>query len=202
MKPFKVKKLKVTKTSDERIMVRAIPGLPKVKPLPSANVTVSSKPPIKRKPVRELAAEKTEQLDKKEAARQRYRNEHNVVMTSGLDNLAQLPDMAKMHTVTYPNGQVRTIPAFTVTAMGEPLSTTGVTVTRWVNKGMIPAPILPTSRGKVYGLEEARTIVRIIGAHQKDFKQYRDEHAEVKDNLFAEVRRIREGIYKVQPRGK
>lgn len=199
MKPFKVKKLKVIKTSDERVMVRA---MPKVKPLPSAKVTVSSKPAIKPKPVAARAAEKTEQLDKKVAARQRYRNEHNVVMTSGLDNLAQLADMAKMQTVTYPNGQVRTIPAFTVTAMGEPLSTTGVTVTRWVNKGMLPAPILPTSRGKVYGLEEARTIVRIVGEHQKDFKQYRDEHAEVKDKLFAEVRRIRDGIYSVQPRGK
>jgi hypothetical protein len=192
VKPFKVKKLKITSESTDRVMVRA---MPKVKPLPSAKVTVSSTPRIKPKPVALRAAEKTEQLDKKEAARQRYRNEHNVVMTTCADNLAQLPGMAKMHTVTYPNGSVRSIPAFTVTAMGEPLSTTGVTVTRWVNKGMIPAPILPTSRGKVYGLEEARTIARILGEHQKDFKQYRDEHEDVKDKLFAEVRRIRDGIY-------
>lgn len=192
MKHFKVKQLKVTKRSNERVSVTA--KLP-IKPLPSKKPI---KMPSSVRGIKERAQEKSVDIVAREAARQRYRTAHNVVLTSCADNLAQLNDHANMHVVTFPNGTVREIPAFTITSMGEPLGTTGVTVTRWVNGGMLPAPVLETTRGKVYHSEEARLMVRIIGEHQRSFRQYRKEHTEIKDTLFSELRRLREALFQTK----
>jgi hypothetical protein len=146
------------------------------------------KPPI-------VNVSKKPDLDAKKAMRERYRARTGVVLESCLDNLAQLEDFATMHSVTFPNGSVREIPAFTLTAAGEPLGTSGATITRWVKRGMLPGPVLETSRATVYHIEEVRSFIRIIGKHQQEFKQYRDDHDDVKDSIFEANAGIRKGLF-------
>lgn len=136
----------------------------------------------------------TRKLSEKARTREAYREKHNVTMTTCRDNLAQLSDFAKMHTVTFPDGSVREIEAFTQTALGEPLGTTGVTVTRWVGSGMLPRPILETSRGAVYHIEEVRSFVDLVSKHQETHKQYRSDHSDTKDKIFAENARVRKAL--------
>jgi hypothetical protein len=148
---------------------------------------------LKAPPVANVS--KKADLDAKAKMRERYRNRVGVVLESCLDNLAQLEDFATMQAVTFPNGSVREIPAFTLTAAGEPLGTSGATITRWVKRGMLPEPVLETSRAKVYHIEEVRSFIRIIGKHQTEFKQYRDDHDDVKDSIFEANAGIRKGLF-------
>ena len=142
----------------------------------------------------------TRKLEERSRKRDDYREKNNVTMTTCRDNLAQLSKFAKMHTVTFPDGKVREVEAFTQTALGEPLGTTGVTVTRWVGAGMLPKPILETSRGAVYHIEEVRSFVDIISKHQETHKQYRTEHSDTKDTIFSENARVRTAL--LQPAAK
>jgi hypothetical protein len=150
--------------------------------------------PIRKPPVANVINRRAD-LDAKLKSRERYRQRAGVVLESCLDNLAQLEDFATMHTVTFPNGSVREIEAFTLTAAGEPLGTSGATITRWVKRGMLPGPVLETSRGTVYHIEEVRSFIRIVGKHQNEFKQYRDDHEAVKDEIFAANAGIRKGLF-------
>jgi len=136
----------------------------------------------------------TRKLSERVRARENYREKNNVTMTTCRDNLAELSKFAKMHTVTFPDGTVREVEAFTQTAMGEPLGTTGVTVTRWVGAGMLPKPILETSRGAVYHIEEVKSFIDTVSKHQETHKQYRSEHSDTKDKIFAENARVRKAL--------
>lgn len=215
MPRLKIKKLTVRqppRTVAERVVLKKPPRLQEVSLVDRAAdphgvrppvVHIIKKPPaianvIKAPPKPKIAAQaaaKTPDIAARIANRERYRENAGVIMDSCEENLAHLADMATMHHVTFPNGSVREIPAFTLTALGEPLKTSGATVTRWVKRDMLPEPFLETSRGKVYHIEEARSFVRIIGAHQREFRQYRDEHEDVKDRIFKENAAIRRGLF-------
>lgn len=147
------------------------------------------------KPIAQRAAEKGPDIKNRIASRNRYRENAGVVMDSCLDNLAQLEDIATKLTVTLPDQRVREIDGFTVTGLGGPLKTSGATITRWLKRGMIPEPFLETSRGAVYHIEEARVMVRLIGNHQHEFRQYRDDHEELKDQLFKAIFGLRRGLF-------
>lgn len=172
-------------------------------PAPKAEkVVLVRKPPRvanvikpKPKPIAVRAAEKQADIKERIAARERYREKAGVVMDSCLENLEQLDEMATTITVTLPNGKVREIQGFTVTGLGGPLKTSGATVTRWLKRNMLPQPFLETSRGKVYHIEEVRVMVRVIGNHQLEFRQYRDDHEEVKDKLFKAVSDLRRSLF-------
>lgn len=180
-----IKKLKVRRPP------ATVPVVRKLRKPPTVANVIKPRP----KPIAERAKERAADLAAKEASRQRYRDRAGVVMESCLDNLDSLEDMAVDLTVTLPNGSVREIQGFTVTGLGGPLGTSGATITRWLKRGMLPEPFLETSRGKVYHIEEARSMVRLIGNHQYEFRQYRDDHEELKDEIFAENSRIRRGLF-------
>lgn len=161
-----------------------------VKPRPVVNVIKA--PP---KPIAERAQAQQPDIKNRLASRKRYRQNAGVVMDSCLDNLEQLEDMAATLTVTIPDGRVREIEGFTVTGLGGPLKTSGATITRWIKRGMLPEPFLDTSRGAVYHIEEARVMVRLIGNHQHEFRQYRDDHADLKDQIFDAIFKLRRGLF-------
>jgi hypothetical protein len=179
------RKLKVRKppaSKAEKVLLRPPPKI--------ANV-IKPKP----KPIAQRAASKQADLNERIASRNRYRKNAGVVMDSCLENLDVLDELANRYVVITPSGDAREIEGFTIVGLGEPLKTSGPTVTRWVNRGMLPEPFLETSRGKVYHIEEAREMVRIIGNHQKEFRQYRNDHEDVKDKLFTAIYKVRTGLF-------
>jgi hypothetical protein len=148
---------------------------------------------IRKNPV--ITVSKSKDLDAKEKARNQYREAHNIELNDCRDNLARLADYGKVKILTLPNGKVREICTFTITAIGEPLNTTGVTATRWLNADMLPAPIIASGRTHVYHIDEVRSFIKIIGDNQTHFKQYRKEHVHVTDMLFRENALLRKSLF-------
>jgi len=102
---------------------------------------------------------------------------------------------AKTFSADIGNNQFRTFQGFAVTGCGPVLGTTGVTATRWVKSGLLPKPIFQAGRADIYHLEEVRSFFRILSEHQKDHKQYKPEHADIRRRLFEENARIRTGLF-------
>jgi hypothetical protein len=144
---------------------------------------------------------KPEEIDKdlhrRQLAREAYHRRLGQTLESCLGSLDHLEDFCKVQLVTLPNGDVKEWPVCNVSNLAEPLQTSAVSTNRWRQKGMIPAPVLHTSRGDCYHLEEVRSMVRILGEHQKDYRQYRADHTETRDRLFRENARIRSSILKL-----
>lgn len=153
------------------------------------------KPP---KTIQQKAADKEPDIAGRIAARMRYRENAGVVMDSCLHNLEELESFATKLVVTLPNGKVKEVMAFTITGIGGPLNISGATVTRWIRRGMLPEPYLATGRGNVYHIEEVRVMVRLIGNHQFEFRQYRDDHVALKKNVFRAIDDVRRGLFPEQ----
>ncbi len=102
---------------------------------------------------------------------------------------------AKAYNIELSTGEARTVRGYTVTGLGEILGTSGVNVTRWEKRGMIPKPIFNTARGAIYHVEEARSFFRILSGHQENHRQYRAEHADLRQKLFSENAQIRRGLF-------
>lgn len=151
--------------------------------------TLSKKP----KTVEEIA----NKLDTKAAARKRYAEERGLENHDCSRHLADLNKFAKVQVVTFPSGKVKELPVIVPTMLGEPLDTTGVTITRWLAKGMLPEPVLATGRSKAYHLEEVASFIRILSEHQQQFRQYRADHTEITDRLFRENALLRKSLFNV-----
>jgi hypothetical protein len=166
--------------------IKPRPKLKQLTPVAAQQIRIKVKP----KPIKTAEQAERHRINMRERSREKSANK----LKSCAANVSNLDKMARTYVVDMPNGKVEEIKGFNITGLGEPLGTTGVTATRWVNSGMLPAPFLNTSRGAVYSIEEVRSFVEIIGELQKDSKQYRKNHTEVRDRLFRDNARIRKGM--------
>lgn len=132
------------------------------------------------------------------AAREAYRERNNVTFETCIHNLDRMEEIAKVEVVDFPNGKVKEIPVFHLSQLGQALDTSEMSLNRWLKANMLPAPVIKAGRGKVYSLEEAKSIVRIIGEHQAEMKQYRTAHVDTRDRLFDENTRIRKFLFHKQ----
>jgi hypothetical protein len=107
----------------------------------------------------------------------------------------KVDEKARPYNIILSEDDSRTVKGFAVTAVGEVLGFTGVTITRWVKQGLIPKPVFETARGAIYHLEEVRSFYRILSEHTKQHRQYRAEHADLRRRLFEENARIRSGLF-------
>ena len=144
--------------------------------------------------VANVDSDRSKAIDRRVAARERYRAVNAVSLDTCLHNLDHVEDFATLSIITTPEGKTREWLVLSSTQLSGPLDTSAMTISRWIISGMLPAPIFKTGRGKCYHIDEVRSFVKIIGEQQANFKQYRASHTDTKEKLFDENSRIRKNL--------
>lgn len=91
-----------------------------------------------------------------------------------------------------------TIPALSASTAAEALGTSAITLAKWVNKGMIPAPILKrvdTPIGNFYHVDEVLAMAQLFLEHRESFRYYREDHTDLRKRLSADVAKVRAGMF-------
>lgn len=136
------------------------------------------------------ATDETYRNKAKDISRNGYRKRVGLETESCLYSLQFLDKLAKDFTVRKHDGEhSKTIRGFSVSMASEALQQLYQTVWRWIQNGIIPAPIfvrvnVSGSRPYyVYHLEEVRILVEEIGEHEKNMAYLRKDHTEVRGRI-------------------
>jgi hypothetical protein len=139
----------------------------------------------------------------KKLSRKAYRNKANVDMTSCLYSLQFLDKLTEDQDVKLPNGKQKRMAVASIPKTATMLQMLYQTLWRWVDNGIIPSPVLMSTKvrgnGKrdpypVYHKEEVRILIEEVGEHQKTITYLRRDHLEVRARIESRFVAIRKKL--------
>lgn len=129
----------------------------------------------------------------KKRSRMAYREENETELLKRDRNLANLETHATSMEVRLPNGKNGTLPIFNIPKTAEMIDGLYQTVWRWVQRDMLPKPILTLviNGQPVYHREEVRVFIQELSKHLQNFAYYRKDHESTRKAIFTRVRKVR-----------
>ena len=82
-----------------------------------------------------------------------------------------------------------TVEAYTVPEAAKALGRTELTLKRWIEEDLIPAPILrDTTKGyRQYSVGELRVIARVLQVHEQEFSYYATTHTQTREQIMQQM---------------
>ncbi len=135
----------------------------------------------------------------KNQSRRAYRRKEQVELQSCLYSLAFLDKLTVMQNVKLPRGAIVEMPVASVPETAKLLQLLYQTFWRWVNNGIVPRPVIMTTKDRlrpfpVYHKEEIRILIEEIGAHQEVIRYLRKDHKEVRERIEQRFTKIRKTL--------
>jgi hypothetical protein len=130
----------------------------------------------------------------KRLSRRVYRRKAKVELQSCLYSLPFLDRIKQPQMVLLPDGTKKQLLVLSVPKTAQMLQCLYQTFWRWIDHGTVPKPVLRSTTARpylVYTVDEVRTLIEEIGAHQKDVSYLRNDHHEVRGRIeqrFSEIR--------------
>jgi hypothetical protein len=136
----------------------------------------------------------------KDASRRSYRKKKNLELESCLYSLQFLDKAAKLTTVILPSGKQDKLPVLSIPKTADMLQLLYQTLWRWIDNGIVPAPILnvplPKRPYSAYHVNEVRILVEEIGAHEQEYAYFRKDHKEVRGRIERRILAFRQTLTK------
>lgn len=66
-----------------------------------------------------------------------------------------------------------------------------LTIRRWLDRDIIPAPYLDDGRTKVYSIGELEVIAAVLAKHREDFQYLCEKHEHVKHDMHQRMQAYR-----------
>jgi len=129
----------------------------------------------------------------KDVARLNYRKSVSREFMSCSRNLGILGDLATVTLVEDEQGMETRLPILNIPRTADALDKLYQNVWRWVDKEMLPAPVLHTvtSNQPVYHKAEVEVFIRVLGEHFENFAYYRRDHESTRKQIFEKIQKVR-----------
>ncbi len=86
-----------------------------------------------------------------------------------------------------------TVEAYSVPEAARALGRTELTLKRWIDDDLVPAPILrDTTKGyRQYSVGELRVIARVLYVHEQEFSYYAATHVYTREQIMQQIHGFR-----------